>query len=41
MNTHYHGTQDNLQRQWYGREDHTLPHTLPLIEDKSIVWMPW
>lgn len=40
----YSGTQDNLQAEWYGREDHSLEnstHTLSLINDTSTVFIPW
>jgi hypothetical protein len=40
----YSGTQDNLQAEWYGREDHSLEnttHTLSLINDSSIIFIPW
>lgn len=37
----YKGDEDNLQAQWYSREDRTLDSALELIDDKDIVWIPW
>jgi hypothetical protein len=41
---HLHGSlsdQDNLQAQHYGREDGTLDHAMPLVEDRTIIWLNW
>ena len=37
----YVGDQDNMQAEWYGREDYTLETAIEYLQDKSTVLLPW
>lgn len=37
----YVGDQDNMQAEWYGREDYTLETAIEHLQDKSTVLLPW
>ena len=37
----YVGDQDNMQAEWYGREDYTLETAINQLQDKSTVLLPW
>lgn len=37
----YVGDQDNMQAEWYGREDYTLQTAIEYLQDKSTILLPW
>jgi len=37
----YVGDQDNMQAEWYGREDYTLETAIEYLDDKTTVLLPW
>jgi hypothetical protein len=37
----YVGDQDNMQAEWYGREDFSLEIAINNLKDKSTVLLPW